>query len=101
MSKIKCITFDKVAQDALPEHIKVKMKADRDKARLKQIDRYAYCKRSYVNDNLHFDSGYIEAIRKGETLLPNENWRNATVSEVREFFNTPPFKRPKGRYLTE
>ena len=28
MDKIKCITFDKAAQDALPEHIKVKMKAD-------------------------------------------------------------------------
>lgn len=33
MEKIKCITFDKNAQDALPEHVKVKMKAARDKTR--------------------------------------------------------------------
>ncbi len=30
--KTKCITFDKQAQDALPEEIKAKMKADREKA---------------------------------------------------------------------
>ena len=36
MDKIKCITFDKYAQDSLPEEIKAKMKADRDNAR-KQI----------------------------------------------------------------
>ena len=33
MDKIKCITFDKNAQDSLPRHIKDKMKADRDNAR--------------------------------------------------------------------
>lgn len=33
MDKIKCITFDKNAQDSLPQHIKDKMKADRDNAR--------------------------------------------------------------------
>ena len=33
MDKIKCITFDKKAQDSLPQHIKDKMKADRDNAR--------------------------------------------------------------------
>lgn len=33
---MKCITFDKEAQDALPEHIKAKMKADREKARATQ-----------------------------------------------------------------
>jgi len=33
MVKIKCITFDKKAQDSLPQHIKDKMKADRDAAR--------------------------------------------------------------------
>ncbi len=32
MKKIKCITFDKEAQNALPNHIKEKMKADRKKA---------------------------------------------------------------------
>jgi len=33
---MKCITFDKKAQDSLPQNIKDKMKADRDKARLKR-----------------------------------------------------------------
>lgn len=37
MERIKCITFDKAAQDALPQHIKDKMKADRAKAR-KEMD---------------------------------------------------------------
>lgn len=32
MERIKCITFDKEAQDALPEHIKTKMKANKEKA---------------------------------------------------------------------
>lgn len=35
MDKIKSITFDKEAQDNLPQHIKDKMKADRDNARKK------------------------------------------------------------------
>lgn len=33
MNRTKCITFDKDAQNALPEHIKEKMKADREKSR--------------------------------------------------------------------
>ena len=33
MNKVKCITFDKSAQDSLPQHIKDKMKADRERAR--------------------------------------------------------------------
>jgi len=47
MSK-KCITFDKTAIDSLPEHIKDKMKADRDKTIKSQIlltigeDSYRY-----------------------------------------------------------
>lgn len=32
---VRCITFDKKAQDNLPEDIKAKMKADRDEARVK------------------------------------------------------------------
>ena len=38
MERIKCITFDKEAQDSLPQHIKDKMKADRDKARQEQLE---------------------------------------------------------------
>ena len=33
MKKIKCITFDKKAQDNLPQHIKDKMKASREISR--------------------------------------------------------------------
>ena len=36
MERINCITFDKAAQDALPEHIKEKMKADREMARMRK-----------------------------------------------------------------
>lgn len=36
MEKTKCITFDKAAQDALPEHIKAKMIADRNAQREKE-----------------------------------------------------------------
>lgn len=32
MKPIKCITFDQEAQDALPEEVKARMKADREKA---------------------------------------------------------------------
>ena len=35
--KTKSITFDKEAQDNLPQHIKDKMKADRENARKKQL----------------------------------------------------------------
>lgn len=41
---MRCITFDKKAQDNLPDDIKAKMKADRDKAREDHIK------------NLHFMS---------------------------------------------
>lgn len=41
MEKIKCITFDKAAQDNLPQHIKDKMKADRDKSR-KEMESMRY-----------------------------------------------------------
>ncbi len=34
--KIKCITFDKEAQKNLPQDVKDKMKADREKARKSQ-----------------------------------------------------------------
>lgn len=100
MDKTKCITFDLEAQEALPDHIKAKMKADRDKVKAEQPKLYAYCKRSYVNDNLAFDAGYIEAIKKGQRFETNDYWRYATVSEVRDYYSMPAFKRSKGRYLT-
>ena len=36
MKRIKCITFDKEAQDNLPQKIKDKMKKDREDARKKK-----------------------------------------------------------------
>lgn len=42
MGKIKCITFDKAAQDALPERIKAKMKADREKAKREAYKMVCY-----------------------------------------------------------
>ena len=38
MEKIKCITFDKEAQNNLPKHIKDKMKADRKRAEAEQLN---------------------------------------------------------------
>ena len=35
---VRCITFDKEAQDNLPQHIKDKMKANQEKALKKQQD---------------------------------------------------------------
>jgi len=35
--KTKCITFNQEAQNSLPEHIKAKMKADREVARKRQV----------------------------------------------------------------
>jgi hypothetical protein len=45
--KVKCITFDKAAQDALPEHIKTKMKA----AREREEARRRYERTGYTLDN--------------------------------------------------
>lgn len=42
MNKIKCITFDKSAQDSLPEYIKAKMKADREKAKRETYKKLCY-----------------------------------------------------------
>lgn len=44
---IRCITFDKEAQDNLPEHIKAKMKADKDKARANKVFSLPECVFNY------------------------------------------------------
>lgn len=43
MKSTKCITFDKDAQDALPEHIKANMKADRNKAQAQKKEVCGLC----------------------------------------------------------
>ncbi len=59
MDRIKCITFDKATQDALPEHTKAKMKAAREKAK-----REAYKKLCY-NFEYQFGSNTPHCAKKG------------------------------------
>ena len=66
MNKTKCITFDKAAQDALPEHIKAKMKADREKARENAcLDRL---KHGHQFTGEYFNGIVTPLEIKGETL---------------------------------
>lgn len=64
--KIKCITFDKAAQDALPDHIKAKMKADRLNARCDRFCQkscglsYFYCEKAKSNLCSHLQN-YIDS----------------------------------------
>lgn len=58
MDKTKCITFDKSAQDSLPEHIKAKMKADREKARANSIISDLEKSRNFTGQNGAF-SGIV------------------------------------------
>lgn len=58
MDRVKCITFDKQAQDSLPEHIKAKMRADRDKARANSIISDLENSRNFTGQNGAF-SGII------------------------------------------
>ena len=53
--KNKCITFDKEAQNNLPQHIKDKMKADREKAQNKQITKAFYfgAKVKFISADIH------------------------------------------------
>lgn len=97
---MKCIIFDPGAQNALPDHIKAKMKANQEKARTSKSKPYAYCKKSYTNNGLSFDVGYIEAIGSGERFSPNEHWRYATEKEIEDYFDINYLNRPKGRYFT-
>ena len=55
MDKTKCITFDPVAQEALPDYIKAKMKADRDKAKLEAYHKQCPCWNSH-NDSCYDDN---------------------------------------------
>ncbi len=58
---MKCITFDKAAQDALPEHIKAKMRADRDKARLERTMK--------IMKETEFKDFYGKPICVGDTVM--------------------------------
>jgi hypothetical protein len=60
MEKIKCITFDKAAQDVLPEQIKAKMKANMSKARREEYKKLCY------NLEYKFGSNIPHCAKKGE-----------------------------------
>ena len=55
MNKTKCITFHPVVREALPNHIKAKMKAARDKARLEAYHKHCPCWNSH-NDSCYDDN---------------------------------------------
>ena len=66
MNKTKCITFDKAAQDALPEHIKDKMKADRTIAKAIKL-RQKFAK---IEKDRALSAGYMqELIEEAETVF--------------------------------
>lgn len=54
MEKIKCITFDKKAQDNIPEHIKTKMKANQERAQNKEIP-CEICEREIVRTAITYN----------------------------------------------
>ena len=79
MERIKCITFDKNAQDALPEHIKAKMKADREKAREKDYLRKLNEGRKFTGK--HFN-GIVTPIKiEGEILKVNCEYKGSVWGE--------------------
>ncbi|MDR1938253.1 MAG: hypothetical protein LBQ73_07130 [Tannerellaceae bacterium] len=99
--KIKCITFDKKAQDSPPDSVKEKMKADKESAR-ESIERnpndYRICRRTYESSGIRFNAGCIE--RQEGISYPLEYWRRPTTDELKDFYNTPEHRRPKGRYYS-
>nr|DAW16397.1 MAG TPA: hypothetical protein [Bacteriophage sp.] len=70
MEKIKCITFDKAAQDVLPEQIKAKMKANMSKARREEYKKLCY------NFEYKFDSNIPHCAKKRECDEDCEYMRN-------------------------
>jgi hypothetical protein len=70
MEKIKCITFDKAAQDVLSEQIKAKMKANMSKARREEYKKLCY------NFEYKFDSNIPHCAKKRECDEDCEYMRN-------------------------
>jgi len=69
---MKCITFDRKAQDALPDHIKARMKVDREKARKQLVENKSghhcpYCDHIEMEINSHF--AHIEMEHPGKSLI--------------------------------
>ena len=89
MDKIKCITFDPAAQEALPDHIKAKMKAARAKARLEAYHKQCPCWNSH-NDSCYDDNcpcdrdcEYMKSINlKIKDLNESERKRNGRICRL-------------------
>lgn len=72
LNRRKCITFDKAAQDVLPEHIKEKMKADRETARKRDLcgdcDAFCECRITGVEANddpcICFDNSSLRQLKE-------------------------------------
>ena len=85
MNKIKCITFDPAAQEALPDHIKAKMKTNQEKAKLEAYHKQCPCWNSH-NDSCYDDNcpcdrdcEYMKSINlKIKDLNESERKRNQT-----------------------
>ena len=68
--------FDPVAQEALPDHIKAKMKADRDKAKLEAYHKQCPCQNSH-NDSCYDDNCPCDRdceYMKSFNLKRSESW---------------------------
>lgn len=66
MNKVKCITFDKNAQESLPDDIKAKMKADKRAARA-----IMFCERiANIQKGCAPSAGYMqELIEEAQNIL--------------------------------
>ena len=84
MQKIKCITFDKKAQDSLPEHIKSKMKADREKAE-KQHENNADIRKIALTwwNSMNLESKFYKTIKHNE-LIEGDRTRHPDTLTGRE-----------------
>lgn len=91
--KSKSITFDKAAQDALPQHIKDKMKADREKA--KQITPTKNKAEEIVNKFLNMPTcESVKAAVYAASYMVNE-----IIPLLPDINQTPPIHRmPENQY---
>lgn len=80
---MKCITFDKEAQGALPNHIKDKMKADREKARAEQHSRYAAAFMHACPSARNAGDGTIECMVSARRILKC----TADCGAIKDFLN--------------
>lgn len=104
MDNVKCITFDKAAQESLPEHIKAKMKADREIARakrdvrdmlVKDLERWnnsmgfrqwIYCHKEYELEYMVNYKGDMHRNDSTRPVMNTDNWMPATKQEIIDYY---------------